>query len=61
MKILFLIKFKYPKAHLFLVSNPPFTAWIPLFCKNSYDILIYDVYPDALVEFGYFKQNSWII
>ena len=61
LKILFLIKFKYPKAHLFLVSNPPFTAWIPLFCKNSYDILIYDIYPDALVEFGYFKKDSWII
>ena len=61
LKILFLIKFKYPKAHLFLVSNPPLTAWVPLFCKNSYDILIYDVYPDALVEFGYFKQDSWII
>lgn len=61
LKILFLIKFKYPKAHLFLVSNPPFTAWIPLFCKNSYDILIYDIYPDALVEFGYFKKDSWIV
>lgn len=61
LKILFLIKFKYPKAHLFLVSNPPFTAWIPLFCKNSFDILVYDIYPDALVEFGYFKKDSWII
>lgn len=60
-KALFLIKFKYPKAHLFLVSNPPFTAWIPLFCKNSFDILVYDIYPDALIEFGYFKKDSWII
>ncbi|MDG1279214.1 MAG: glycosyltransferase family 4 protein [Algoriphagus sp.] len=60
-KALFLIRFKYPKAHLFLVSNPPFTALIPLFCKNSFDILVYDIYPDAFVEFGYFKKDSWII
>jgi glycosyltransferase involved in cell wall biosynthesis len=60
-KALILIKFKYPKAHLFLVSNPPFTSWIPFFCKNSYDILVYDIYPDAFVEFGYFKKDSWII
>jgi hypothetical protein len=60
-KALILIKFKYPKAHLFLVSNPPFTAWIPLFCNNSFDILVYDIYPDALVEFGYFKKDSWLI
>ena len=60
-KTLWLIKIKYPKAHLFLVSNPPFTSWIPLFCKNSYDVLIYDVYPDALTEFRYFKPESWLI
>jgi glycosyltransferase involved in cell wall biosynthesis len=61
LKALFIIKFKYPKSHLFLVSNPPFTALIPLFCNNSFDILVYDIYPDALVEFGYFKKESWII
>lgn len=60
-KTLFLIKFKYPKAHLFLVSNPPFSSLIPLFCKNTYDLLVYDIYPDALVEFKYFKEKSWII
>lgn len=60
-KALYIIKTKYPKAHLFLVSNPPFSTWIPLFCKNTYDLLIYDVYPDALVEFGYFKKDSWFI
>jgi glycosyltransferase involved in cell wall biosynthesis len=60
-KTLFLIKFKYPKAHLFLVSNPPFISLIPLFCKNTFDLLIYDIYPDALVEFKYFDEKSWII
>lgn len=60
-KALVIIKFKYPKAHLFLVSNPPFSFWIPLFCKNTFDLLVYDIYPDALVEFGYFKPNAWFV
>ncbi len=61
LKAVYLIKCKYPKAHLFLVSNPPFTAWIPLLCKNSFDILVYDIYPDAFVEFGYLQKDSRII
>jgi len=60
-KSIFLIKFKYKNAHLFLVSNPPFAILIPFFCKNEYSLLIYDVYPDALVEFKIFKNDSLII
>lgn len=60
-KALWLIKIKYRKADLFLVSNPPLAPLIPLFCANPCKILIYDIYPDALVEFGYFKNNSWFI
>lgn len=60
-KALFLIKFKYRKAHLFIVSNPPIASFIPLFCKNSYDILVFDVFPDALVDFGQLKRESFII
>jgi glycosyltransferase involved in cell wall biosynthesis len=61
LQALFLIKFKYPKAQLFLVSNPPFTTLLPLFCKNSFYLLIYDVFPEALVEFNYFSKNSLIV
>ncbi|MCW4469578.1 glycosyltransferase family 4 protein [Flavobacterium sp. MFBS3-15] len=60
LKALFLILIKYRKAHLFLVSNPPFATLIPLFCRNTFDILIFDIYPDALVEFNYFKKDSLI-
>lgn len=61
LRVLWLVKTRYREAHLFLVSNPPLTAFIPLLCKNSFDLLVYDVYPDALTEFGVFKQNSWIV
>jgi len=58
---LFLVKFKYRNAHLFLVTNPPFTTLLPLFCKNPFYLLIYDIYPDALVEFNYIPKNSIVV
>lgn len=60
-QIIIIVKFKYPKAHLVLFSNPPLTICIPFICNNSFDIVVYDIYPDTLVEFGYFKPNNWII
>lgn len=60
-QIIVIVKFKYPKAHLLLFSNPPFTVFIPFFCNNTYDIVIYDIYPDALVEFGYINKKNWML
>lgn len=60
-KALYLIKWKYPKANLFLVSNPPMASLLPLFCSNPFSVLIYDIYPDALLEFKIFKPDSFII
>ncbi|MBL7873736.1 MAG: glycosyltransferase family 4 protein [Cyclobacteriaceae bacterium] len=61
LQILWLVKTKYKTAHLYLVSNPPFTAFLPFFCSNSYSLLLFDVYPDALLEYSVFKKNSfWI-
>lgn len=61
LKILWLVWFKYPNHKLFLVSNPPFWFLTPLLTKNKYLILIYDVFPDALIEFGLFSKKSKII
>lgn len=57
----YLINFKYSNADLFLVSNPPMATLLPIFCKNKFSLLIYDIYPDALLEFKIFKPNSFII
>lgn len=51
-QILFLTKTKYRGYSLFLVSNPPITSFLHLFCKNDYSTLIYDVYPDGLGNFA---------
>lgn len=57
-KVLYLIKTKYRKDELFLVSNPPFNFFLPLFCRNKFRLLVYDVYPDVLVHSGNFNQKS---
>lgn len=59
-KLLYLVKTRYRNAHLFIVSNPPFAPLLPLFCKNSFELLIYDVYPDALIEFNVVGNKSRI-
>ena len=61
LQALIIIKMKYREAHLFLVSNPPLTSLLPLFCKNPFYLLIYDVYPDALVEYNFYKESSWVV
>ncbi|KAF5064502.1 Glycosyl transferases group 1 [anaerobic digester metagenome] len=58
---LFIIKFRYRSSHLFLVSNPPFLPLVPLFCKNSFSMLIYDIYPDIIVENGYARPDAFYI
>ncbi|MDD3743038.1 MAG: glycosyltransferase family 4 protein [Lentimicrobiaceae bacterium] len=55
------IRFKYRSAHLFLVSNPPLTTLLPLFCKNSFSFLIYDVYPDIIYQNNYFSRKALFI
>ncbi|MCK5840201.1 MAG: glycosyltransferase family 4 protein [Bacteroidales bacterium] len=60
-QILFLLWFRFRKRQLLIVSNPPFAPLIPLLCSNNFSLLIYDVYPDALTEFGFFSSESLFI
>ena len=60
MQILWLVKTRYRKADLFIVTNPPFAGLIPLFCNNPFSILIYDVYPDVLVAYKFLSNDSLI-
>jgi len=55
------ILIRKPGADLFLVSNPPFTTFVPLFCRNSFTLLIYDIFPDTLVEKGILGRKSLLV
>jgi glycosyltransferase involved in cell wall biosynthesis len=59
-QILWLIKTRYRKADLFIVTNPPFAGLIPLFCSNPFSLLIFDVYPDVLVAYKFLGNKSFI-
>jgi glycosyltransferase involved in cell wall biosynthesis len=60
-QILFILIFRFRKSHLFIVSNPPFAPLLPLFLRNEFSLLVFDVFPDAIVEYGIVKSNSIII
>jgi hypothetical protein len=57
-QIFFITVFRYRKAHLLIVSNPPFATLLPLFLRNEFSLLVFDLFPDALVEFGIVKDRS---
>ena len=50
----------YRKAHIVCITNPPLSIFVPWLLKCSYDIIIYDMYPDALVHYGYIQRKSFI-
>jgi glycosyltransferase involved in cell wall biosynthesis len=56
-----IILLRYRRAHLFIVSNPPIAALLPLVLANPFSLLIFDVYPDAIAELGVLKKQSLII
>jgi glycosyltransferase involved in cell wall biosynthesis len=52
---------KYRKGSLFIVSNPPLAILLPLVVNNPFQLLIFDIYPDALTELGYRSENSLLV
>ena len=60
-QMFFLVWFKYRKAHIVAFTNPPLTVFIPWILKiKSYDLVVYDAYPNALVNLGYISQGSFL-
>lgn len=48
-------------SHFLIVSNPPMSFFIPLRCVRSYSLLVYDIYPNALIDFNYVRSTSvWV-
>lgn len=60
-QILIKVVLEFRQSTLFIVSNPPLAPLIPLFVKNRFSLLIFDVYPDALTELGYLSEKSFFI
>jgi len=60
-QIFFIALFKYRNAHLFFFTNPPSAILTTILLPNSYSLLIFDVYPEAITELGVLKRSSLII
>lgn len=60
-QIIWIIKTKYRKSKLFIVSNPPFAPLIPLLINNPFSVLIFDIYPETLLESGYISEKSYLM
>ena len=58
--MLWIVLLKYRNAHVVAITHPPFTPFVPWLTGRSFDILIYDMYPDALVHYGYTKSSGVI-
>jgi hypothetical protein len=58
--IYYLILKKFRNHEVFLTSNPPFSPLITLLLKNKVYILVYDIFPDALVSDGFITEKHLI-
>ena len=61
LQMLWIIGWKYRKAHILSITNPPFSIFIPWILGCQYDVLVYDIYPDVLVHYRHLKANNPII
>ena len=52
---------KYRNDELFIVSNPPSAPLLPLIVRNRFSLLIFDVYPDVLVNQQKLSKNHFVI
>ncbi len=59
-QIWFLLFFKFKNHKVLLVSNPPLAPLLSLILPNENSVLIYDIFPDALVDAGLINRKSII-
>jgi glycosyltransferase involved in cell wall biosynthesis len=60
-QMLFLLLIKYRRARVLAITNPPFSPFAPWLLGMTFDVLVYDLYPDALVQYGYLKPQSMVV
>lgn len=56
----FKIRFSYRNHETLFVSNPPLAPLLPLLLHNSFSLLIWDIYPDVLVNQHVVSNDSII-
>jgi len=57
----FLIVFKYRNSDLYITSNPPTLPLTLSMIRRPYSLMIWDIYPDALVMSDLVRRNNPIV
>ena len=61
-QVFFRLLFKSKKYELVIISTPPFITFLGLFFKRlfkqKYHLIMWDIYPDALLSMKIFKQSD---
>ncbi len=61
----FYVLFRSKEKELIIITTPPFIVFVGSFFyrlrKQKYHLIIWDLYPDVMVNFGVLKETSWII
>lgn len=53
--------FRYRQHEVYLSSNPPFAAFLPLLLKRKCSLLVFDLYPDFLLTSGTVSNSDHIL
>ena len=57
-QIFFKILLKYRSSELLIISNPPTAPLLPILPPNCYSLLIFDIYPDVLINQEFIGENN---
>lgn len=57
-EIVSIVRKDYPNSELLIVSNPPIALFLPLFTRNEYNFLVFDVYVETLQRYTFLKDKS---
>ena len=60
-QILFFITISSRFHYLLIFTNPPLNLFLPIFSRKRYSLLVFDVYPDALIKMNILSENSIFI
>jgi len=52
---------KHRNEELLIVSNPPIAPFVALFCRNKFNVLIFDLYVETLQEYHPFGTKSVLV
>jgi len=56
-QISYYLFFKFKNHEIVYVTNPPMSYFLSLFIKNTFSIIVFDIYPDALKNINIGSRN----